>query len=265
MTMTNLADRRATSPPEPDRAIPERFAIDGFAVIPGLFDPTEIVAVRETLDQLFSIYEQLPAGHRYDLDRQPTGGKLGKIPGIHHTLRLKPDLRATRGLASAIAWAQRLMGPGAEVLWDAAIYKPPGDSSETPWHQDEAVYGLSRQRRPRWMVYFWVALDDVEARSGAIRFLPGSHRRPLLPHAWRNGDPASSLVVAVPLDARGAATIPLGAGGATVHHPRTLHGSGANLSGRCRKAWVLGVGKPKPPRWIRALKRRVLGGGRAPT
>jgi ectoine hydroxylase-related dioxygenase (phytanoyl-CoA dioxygenase family) len=174
---------------------------------------------------------------------------------------LRPHLLATRGIAAAIAWAERLMGPGAEVLWDAAIYKPPGDSSETPWHQDEAVYRLTRKRRPRWMVYFWVALDDVDAASGAIRFLPGSHRLPLLAHAWRNGDPSSSMIVAGPVGAEGAATIPLGAGAATIHHLRTLHGSGANRSDRCRKAWVLAVGRPQLPRWIRGLKRRVLCGG----
>jgi phytanoyl-CoA hydroxylase len=145
------------------------------------------------------------------------------------------------------------------VLWDAAVYKRPGASSETPWHQDEAVYRLSRQRRPRWIVYFWVALDDVGVDSGAIRFVPGSHQHPLLVHVWRNGDPTSSLEVAQPIEAEDAATIPLGAGDATVHHPRTLHGSGANLSDRCRKAWVLGIGKPKAPRWIRRMKRWVLG------
>ena len=182
--------RRSTSPPDRDRAIMDRFANDGFAVVPGLFGPTEIAEVRGTMDQLFSDYQQLPPGHAYDLDRRPGDGGMGKIPGIRDALGLRPRLRETGGLASAVAWAERFVGPGAEVLWDAAIYKPSGSPSETPWHQDEAIYLLSsRLRKPRSQVYFWVALDEVDHACGSIRFLPGSHRRPLLPHGWHNGDP----------------------------------------------------------------------------
>jgi hypothetical protein len=251
--------RLSASPLEQDRAVMDRYSTDGFAVVPGLFDPAEIVEVREALDRLFENYRHLPPGHGYDLDHRPSGGGVGKIPGIRDTLRLEPQLLRTRGLASAVAWAERLAGPGAEVLWDAAIYKPPGCSSETPWHQDEAVYCLSGKRKPRSLVYFWVALDEVDEACGSIRFLPGSHRHPLLPHGWRNGDPGSSLVVEGPIEEDEAVTVSLRSGDATVHHPRTMHGSGPNVSDRCRKAWVLGVGRPKAPRWIRRMKRHMIG------
>jgi ectoine hydroxylase-related dioxygenase (phytanoyl-CoA dioxygenase family) len=256
--MVHPETRRSDSPSDRDGAIVDRYEADGFAVVPGLFDPAEIAEVREALDQLFSAYRELPPGHRYDLDDEPTGGGVGKIPGIRDTLRLKPHLRASRGLASAVAWAERLLGPGAEVLWDAAIYKPPGSSSETPWHQDEAVYLLSGKRKPRSLVYFWVALDEVDDACGTIRFLPGSHRRPLQPHGWRNGRPGSSLMAEGPVRAEDAVTVALGAGDATVHHARTMHGSGPNGSDRCRKAWILGVGRPWAPRWIRRVKHQVL-------
>ena len=234
----------------------DRFASHGFAVIPQLFEHSEIQQVREALDGLFSDYDRLPAGHTYDLDGR-SGNGMGKIPAIRNTLSLLPGLASTRGLTEALNWAERLMGPGAELLWDAAIYKPPGESSETPWHQDEGVYQYHR-KRPRWIVYFWVAVDDIDASCGAIRFVSGSHRGPLHRHAWRNGDSATSLEV-VGLEEIEGVTIPLGQGDATVHHLRTLHGSGANSSGRCRKAWVLGIGKPRTPLWMRRLKRDAMG------
>jgi Phytanoyl-CoA dioxygenase (PhyH) len=243
------------------REISGCYVSDGFAVIPGLFDPGEIAEVRDILDGLFDDYGRLPAGHGYDLDRRPGDGGLGNIPAIRDALRLRPRLRDVRGLARAVTWADRLLGRGAEVLWDAAVYKPAGGMSETPWHQDEAVYLLSRLRKPRSLVYFWVALDAVDEANGCIRFVPGSHRGPVLPHGWRNGESGSSTVAEGPIASSRAVSVPLGAGDATVHHPRTLHSSGPNSSEDCRKAWILGVGRPTTPRWLRRLKNRLLAGG----
>ncbi len=239
--------------------IPASYLTDGYAVIPSLFDPIEISRIAREIDRLFEDYARLPAGHTYDLDSRPGDGSPGRIPALRGVLTLRPELRAARGLARAVTLAENLIGPEAEVLWDSAVYKPSGSSSETPWHQDEAVYGLSKIRKPRSIVYFWVALDAVGESSGCIRFVPGSHLGPLLPHAWRNGDTSSSLVVSGPIEGPAMVSVPLGPGDATVHHSRTLHGSGPNASGSCRKGWVLGVGRPAAPRWLRRLKRGLLG------
>ena len=231
---------------------------DGFALVPGLFDRDEMAAVAGVIDGLFDDYARLPAGHTYDLDRRPADQSVGKIPAIRNILVLRPELRQTRGLARAMTLAERLLGRGVEVLWDSAIYKPAGSSSPTPMHQDEAVYALAKIRKPRSMVYFWVALDDVGEASGCMQFIPGSHRGPILPHAWRNGDSKSSLELSIPHDESAVVSLPLGAGDATLHHHRTLHGSGPNTSDSCRKGWVLGIGQPASPRWLRRLKRAVL-------
>lgn len=253
--MTGLDQFRAGQSTEAPRGYVE----DGFALVPGLFDPGEIVEVAGVVDGLFDDYAHLPAGHTYDLDRRPADRSAGKIPAIRNVLMLRPELRSTRGVTRALALAERLLGGGVEVLWDSAIYKPAGSSSPTPMHQDEAIYALAKIRRPRSMVYFWVALEEVGEASGCMQFIPGSHRGPILPHAWRNGDSKSSLELSIPYDEAAVVSLPLGAGDATVHHHRTLHGSGPNTSGSCRKGWVLGIGQPATPRWLRRLKHGVLG------
>ncbi|WP_435015593.1 phytanoyl-CoA dioxygenase family protein [Tundrisphaera sp. TA3] len=229
---------------------------DGFVVERGLFAADEVDQVRGQIDALFEDYANLPAGHAYDLDRRGGDGGPGNIPAIRDVLSLRPSLRQTRGMARAIALAGELLGRPAEILWDAAIYKPAGSQSETPWHQDEAVYDLNGQiRKPRSMVYFWIALDPVTELGGTIRFVPGSHIGPLMSHAWRHGDRTSSLELQTPVDPASVACVPLGAGDATIHHPRALHGTGPNNSDRCRKAWVLGIGCPWAPAWLRRINR----------
>ena len=236
-----------------------RLATDGYFVERGLFDAVEAAEVRAVFDALFDDHASLPAGHAYDLDRKAADGTLGNIPAIRDALKLRPGLLSSPGLARAVDLAGHCLGRRAEVLWDAVIYKPAGSPSETPWHQDEAVYRLSHgMRKPRVMVYFWVALDPVDEVGGSIRFVPGSHAGPLLPHGWRHGDRTSSLEVQIPVDPARVVTVPLGTGDATIHHSRALHGTGPNNSDRCRKAWVLGIGCPAAPPWLRRLKRALL-------
>ena len=78
--------------------------------------------------------------------------------------------------------------------------------------------------------------------------------------AWRSG--ARPLAAEIFLDPRviglevdnpgaraaGGAACPIPAGGATVHHSRTLHYTGPNRSDGPRRAYILTFGTPRKPR-----------------
>jgi len=236
---------------------------DGFEVVRGLLAPAEVAEVRRAIDDLYDRFETLPEGHGYDLAAKAGRGERGAIPAIRNVLRLRPDLAGAIESA-CLPRARRYLGRRPLVVWDAAVYMPPGNPDvDSAWHQDAYFSTIASRREPGRYGYFWLALDDVDDRGGGIRFVPGSHVGPLLPHRWRGGDPNSGLEVSSPVDGSLACTPSLRAGDATFHHPRTLHGAGPNLTDRCRKAWVIGVEAPLLPPWLLRARRAARGRIRA--
>jgi hypothetical protein len=229
----------------------------GFAIVRGLISTEAAGRIREVIDGLYERLESLPPGHVYNLDPDPARVGPGGIPAVRGILSLAPWL-ADEIEEASLAASRRYLGEAGAILWDAAVYMPPGHPEiESAWHQDICIYQLTGKRPPRSGGYFWVALDDVDPWGGAIRFVPGSHKGPLLPHGWRRGDESSGLEVLTPIDPASTYTATLKAGDATFHHPRMLHGAGPNVSDRCRKAWVIGVGAPRLPLWLHHARKWI--------
>lgn len=84
----------------------------------------------------------------------------------------------------------------------------------------------------------WIALDDATVESGCLHFVPGSHRFAVLPHRHIGDDPSIHGLAADGVDASGAVAVPVAAGGATIHHCRTLHYSGPNRTAQPRRAYT---------------------------
>ncbi len=109
------------------------------------------------------------------------------------------------------------------------------DRANVGWHQDAAY-------APYWegdVFTVWVPLSGVSGDSAPLRYVPGSHRLPLLP----GGD-----LFEVDLEGmRHRLDLPAGfvwdevraavpRGGFALHHRRTLHASGPNLAREPRRA-----------------------------
>jgi ectoine hydroxylase-related dioxygenase (phytanoyl-CoA dioxygenase family) len=76
-------------------------------------------------------------------------------------------------IAAALLRATRLN------LWeDSVLVKEPGSGERTAWHQDLSYFHVSGEK----LCTTWVPLDEVDADTGAMSFVRGSHRWPS-PHA----------------------------------------------------------------------------------
>jgi ectoine hydroxylase-related dioxygenase (phytanoyl-CoA dioxygenase family) len=104
------------------------------------------------------------------------------------------------------------------------LVKEPGEHGETVFHQDFPWMPMDTSA----MLTVWLALADVPAEMGSLRFFTGSHRYGLLGRSFvREGDDALTrhpwlrdLQLSPPLD--------LSAGDATVHSALTVHGAQRN-------------------------------------
>ena len=92
----------------------------------------------------------------------------------------------------------------------------------------------------RTAVSVWIPLQDTDESNGCMLYVAGSHREPLLPHESVDGPGRRAHALqAVGVDTSGARPVPLRAGDAVLHHSRTLHAAGPNLSDAPRRALTL--------------------------
>jgi hypothetical protein len=209
----------------------------GFALIPRLAEPDEVVRLRAIFDRAFGARAGRAAGDHYDIvgDDGDEGGY--GLPTIINPLHYEPELRRLACRDRALRIAQTLLGPSATPSFEHVILKPAYEGSATPWHQDEAYRdpGFDYEE-----ISIWIGLQETTLENGCLAYIPGSHRGEVLDHRPLNDDPRTHAIECVgPFDPATAVQCPLPAGGAAVHCGRTLHYSGPNLTGQARYGYIL--------------------------
>jgi hypothetical protein len=125
----------------------------------------------------------------------------------------------------------RAVIPGDVVIYRAVLMtKSAAGGTYLPWHQDGgAFWGIDRDP----VLQIWTALDDAPREAGCVEVLDGSHARGLV--TPNGGVVPADFVRAAEADAR-ATPLPAKAGEALLIHNHVWHRSGANTTGRPRRA-----------------------------
>jgi ectoine hydroxylase-related dioxygenase (phytanoyl-CoA dioxygenase family) len=173
------------------------------------------------------------------------------VTAFDHALADSQLVKSCREIAVSIIGKRH-----AWCRFDCAIYKHPG-AGPVPWHQDIA---LSTTRISPRSVHFWIPLNDHEADSGCMAYLPGSHQIGVVKHRPTEGLEGTRLE-ADQICGDGAVSIPLSVGNFSIHSPMTLHRSYSNCGKTIRKALTLEF-SPGPWSAARQLGRPLLRAGR---
>ncbi|MBN6052777.1 phytanoyl-CoA dioxygenase family protein, partial [Nonomuraea sp. RK-328] len=115
------------------------------------------------------------------------------------------------------------------------LVKEPGEHGATEFHQDFPWMPMDRSA----MLTVWLALADVPADMGALRFYSGSHRYGVLGRSFtRAGDDQLTQHPWLK-DLELSPALDLKAGDATVHHALTVHGAPANRRDTTRLSFTV--------------------------
>ena len=129
---------------------------------------------------------------------------------------------------------EALIGPNIEYHHGKINMKPPGWDLPVHWHQDLPFFPHTNADLCAVMFY----LDDATTANGCLQVVPGSHRLGPLDHTVNGvfiGMVTSDLAR---VDLGQAVSLPMRAGGITVHHALTLHSSLPNRSAGTRRALI---------------------------
>jgi ectoine hydroxylase-related dioxygenase (phytanoyl-CoA dioxygenase family) len=216
------------------------FRREGFVSVEALTTDEELEVLRALYDDLFRREAGFDAGDRIELNADVARAPL---PQIVNPERYAPRIIAGPAYRNAREIARQLLGPDVVATGNHAILKPARIGGETPWHQDEAYWDPRFSHRA---VSVWLALQPTTCENGCTRFVPGSHRWPVLPHELISAD-SHGLRLREPLADATEVACELPAGGAAIHDGRTVHGAGPNLSAEPRRALVFGFGLAPVP------------------
>lgn len=199
------------------------FFEQGYVVVPG-------VVARERIEALRAAHEQLL--ERWARECDTSRPQYERVVSQWTSLHEQHDAFAQQihhPTVGAIA-RQLLNVSRLQLFHDHFISKPPQVSDTIPWHQDYPFWPVSEPRA----LSCWLALDDVGANAGGMRFLPGAHLEGEQPpvdflHAPKNWGARESQ----------AREVWVNAGDCIFHDCLSWHTSAPNTSERPRRAFIV--------------------------
>ncbi|MBE7465748.1 MAG: phytanoyl-CoA dioxygenase family protein [Planctomycetes bacterium] len=200
-----------------------RFQDDGFLIVEDVFSAAEVSellaaaesgAVREAFEKAHGTEVHV---HQLEL--------AVKSPAFR---ALCADDRITARLAALIGENIQLQH---SKLATQPLKKATGGFG---WHQDFAFFPHTNTDLAAVFVY----LDDCTTENGCMSMVRGSHKLGLLEHRHEGYFSGRCQETRALEDASKIVPIQVRAGGISIHHALTLHGSGPNLSGRPRRGAV---------------------------
>ena len=196
---------------------------DGFVVIPGFLSGPELSQLQENLDRYVrDVVPTLPDADAFfeDKSRPETLKQLQRMGA-------DPYFGAYRNQPRWVQTAEQILAEAALAEQPEWFNKPPGTRHVTPPHQDNYYFCL----KPAQVITVWLALDDVDAENGCLRYVAGSHREGYRPHARSQILGFSQGISDYgPGDFAREVAVSLKPGDAVAHHGMTIHRADANMS-----------------------------------
>ena len=205
----------------------------GYVSVENILTDDEIEALRQTTDDFVERSREVTE-HTEVFDLEP-----GHTPEIPKLRRLKDPIkqhevyRDTLNHAEILTVVSQLIGDGLRCNGNKLNMKLPEIGSAVEWHQDWAFYPHTNDD----LLAVGVCIDDMTVENGALLVIPESHKGPIYDHHYEGRfcgaitDPGFDDKDAVPME--------LKAGGISVHHVRTVHGSTPNRTEHPRRLLLL--------------------------
>jgi ectoine hydroxylase-related dioxygenase (phytanoyl-CoA dioxygenase family) len=209
---------------------------DGFLHVKELFNGEKMKSLVECLNdlaarrteypELLFLQEQLPEEHLNRLQPLQTIRKINHLQNVPEVMRF-----FDAGSLPAQIAAQLIRAKHLRMMGIFCFAKPAGHGTDTPWHQDQALWS-------HWLptaVSCWVAIDRCTLENGCLQFLQGSHKQGMAPAISTKEIPQQPVSISDTLvDRDRVVKLEMESGDVVFFGGRVWHHSESNLSGQRR-------------------------------
>jgi len=205
----------------------------GWVVIEDVFSTQRVERIG-ALALTYADNEPNAARPGYNIDLSPDGTQQAPRKVDHPFLKDREfrDFILDRRLTQII---ESLIGKKPLLFGDQLFMKPPRYGSAKPYHQDNFYFRCQPDGE---VITSWIALDDVDAANGCLRYIDGSHLGPILPHNPVPGQDYNQCPPRELIDLARESLAVVKRGGVVLHHSKTLHTSHRNESDRWRRGYA---------------------------
>ena len=210
----------------------EQFDTQGYVVLEGVFDASEVAEVVDELDETDARVEEFL--RTQDGERMKIA-EAGAIIFTPHAVTRSDRLRRFTKHPVLAGLCADIIGPDANLYWDQGVYKKPEKPRRFPWHQDNGYTFVE----PQQYLTCWIALTDATEHNGCPWVAPELHRHGTLRHIY-----IEPLGYECFSDPPRAVAAPVGAGGIVVFSSLTPHLTGPNTTDATRKAYIVQYAPP---------------------
>ena len=120
---------------------------------------------------------------------------------------------------------------GLRLIGDQALYKAPW-ANPTSWHLDNPFWAFHSKDA----ISIWIALDDATPENGCLFLLPGTHKKGDFTTVPIDMNMATAFEVHPEFKTISSVSAAMKAGSCVFFNGLTLHGAGANMTSRWRRA-----------------------------
>ena len=219
-----------------------RYQEEGFAFGPKVLSPELIGRVNDGMDAVQAgVYEtgRAPLDPFWGEDKDPNI-HLRKINQAHFSNHAIYEALSSANLGEAVA---ALTGAKRVQVWATQLLHKPGGPEavgQVGWHQDYQYW--NNWFTPDSEIFTaWLALSPIEAASGPMCFVPGSHRWGLIPEGDFHGaadEQTQQKILPTGENWREVAAL-MPAGAFSLHHRLTVHGSRPNQMTTARRSFAI--------------------------
>ena len=207
------------------------FERDGFVVVPGLFGDDELEAAATAVDAAVA--------HRTAGDERPLAEKNRYERSFIQCMRLWEDHKDVRQFTFhprlCQAAAELLQVPSVRLWQDQALYKEPGGAATTA-HQDQTFWPIGLAP----LISAWIPFDGSRVESGAMAYVPGSHKAGRLQVVDITHQSEPYDILADPaLNGAKPRWVEAPKGSVVFHHGLTIHQAAANSTREVRRVMTM--------------------------
>jgi len=212
-----------------------KYNSDGYLVVKSVFTLEESRELKaELLAEIEAGKAQLNEERARGAPTEMRREKIGDVPRaiekgmLQDVAHRNPKFMKLAKNSKLTGLVTPFLGNSLSMYRSLSVFRPKGFEGEVGWHQDMPYWTGTNKK-----ISLWLSLDKVDAATGAMKMIPGSHHQ-VIQDLEKQNEVFSLTIPGQYIDSSMAVSAETEIGDVVLFDSQVIHSSGPNETGRDR-------------------------------